>query len=67
MMPDVLVVYPNRPKAMAQLEAAYTLHHLWQAADRDRLVAEVGPRVRAIVTSGEKGASAELIGRLPAL
>jgi lactate dehydrogenase-like 2-hydroxyacid dehydrogenase len=67
MKPDVLVVYPNRPGAMAQLEAAYTLHHLWRAEDRERLLAEVGPRVRAIVTTGERGASAELIGRLPAL
>ena len=67
MKPDVLVVWPNRPKAMAELESAYTLHHLWQAADREALLAEVGPRVRAIVTTGERGASAELIDRLPAL
>ena len=67
MKPDVLVVWPNRPKAMAELESAYTLHHLWQAPDREALLAEVGPRVRAIVTTGERGASAELIDRLPAL
>ena len=67
MKPDVLVVWPNRPKAMAELESAYTLHHLWQAADREALLAEVGPRVRAIVTTGERGASAELIDCLPAL
>jgi lactate dehydrogenase-like 2-hydroxyacid dehydrogenase len=67
MKPDVLVVFPNRPDAMAQLEAAYTLHHLWQAPDPAALVAEVGSRIRAIVSTGEKGASAELIGRLPAL
>jgi lactate dehydrogenase-like 2-hydroxyacid dehydrogenase len=66
--PDVLVVWPNRPGAMAELERAYTLHHLWQAGDdRERLLAEVAPRVRAIVTTGERGATAELIGRLPAL
>ncbi len=67
MKPDVLVVWPNRPKAMAELEFAYTLHHLWQAPDREALLAEVGPRVRAIVTTGERGASAKLIDRLPAL
>jgi lactate dehydrogenase-like 2-hydroxyacid dehydrogenase len=65
--PDVLVVFPNRPKAMAELEAAYALHHLWNAADPDRLVDEVGPRIRAVVSTGEKGASAALIDRLPAL
>lgn len=67
MKPDVLIVFPNRPGAMAQLEASYTLHHLWQAEARDELVGEVGPRVRAIVTTGERGASAALIDRLPAL
>jgi lactate dehydrogenase-like 2-hydroxyacid dehydrogenase len=65
--PDVLVVWPNRPKAMAQLEAAYALHHLWQAPDREAFLEEVAPRIRAIVTTGERGASAELIDRLPAL
>jgi lactate dehydrogenase-like 2-hydroxyacid dehydrogenase len=65
--PDVLVVFPNRPNAMAQLEASYSLHHLWQASDRQSLVDEVGPRIRAVVTTGERGASAELIERLPAL
>jgi lactate dehydrogenase-like 2-hydroxyacid dehydrogenase len=52
---------------MAELEQAYTLHHLWQAEDRDRLLAEAGPKVRAVVTTGEKGAKADLLARLPAL
>jgi lactate dehydrogenase-like 2-hydroxyacid dehydrogenase len=67
MKPDVLVVFPNRPKAMAELEEHYTVHHLWRADDPERLLAEIAPRVRAIVTTGEKGASAALIDRLPAL
>jgi len=67
MTKDVLVVWPNRPDAMAQLEAAYTLHHLYKAEDPDRLVGEVADRVRAIVTTGEKGASADLMARLPNL
>ncbi len=67
MKPDVLVVWPNRPDQMAQLEAAYAVHHLYQAADPDLLVAEVGPRVRAIVTTGERGATRSLIERCPAL
>ncbi len=67
MGPDVLVVWPNRPDQMAQLEAAYTVHHLYTAADPDKLVAEVGPKVRAIVTTGERGATRALIERCPAL
>jgi len=67
MQPDVLVVWPNRPAQMAQLEAAYQLHRLDEAADPQALIAEVGPRVRAIATTGEKGASRSLIERCPKL
>ena len=67
MQPEVLVVWPNRPKAMAQLEASYRLHHLSQAEDPDRLVREAGAEIRAIVTNGERGASEALIERLPRL
>jgi lactate dehydrogenase-like 2-hydroxyacid dehydrogenase len=65
--PDVLVVWPNRPKQMAMLEEAYNLHHLYNAGDPDALVAEVGPKVRGIATTGEQGASRELIERCPNL
>lgn len=65
--PAVLVVWPNRPKAMAELDAAYKLVHLWQASNPEALLEEEGPEVRAIVTTGERGASAELINRLPRL
>ena len=65
--PDVLVVWPNRPKQMAMLGEAYTLHHLYQAEDPDALVTKVGPSVRGIVTTGEKGASRSLIERCPEL
>jgi lactate dehydrogenase-like 2-hydroxyacid dehydrogenase len=67
MKPDVLVVWPNRPKAMETLAASYRLHHLWQAEDCEALLATAAAGVRAIVTTGERGASAELIDRLPRL
>jgi lactate dehydrogenase-like 2-hydroxyacid dehydrogenase len=67
MRPDVLVVWPNRPKAMAQLEEAYQLHHWWKAEDPDAMLREVGPRVRAVVFSGERGPSAVMIGQMPRL
>ena len=65
--PEVLVVWPNRPKAMAQLEASYRLHHLPRAADPEALIEAVGPAVRAIVTNGERGAGPALLDRLPRL
>jgi lactate dehydrogenase-like 2-hydroxyacid dehydrogenase len=65
--PSVLVVWPNRPKAMAELDAAYRLVHLWQAANPEAVIDSDGPEIRAIVTTGERGASAALIERLPRL
>ena len=67
MKPELLVVFPNRPHAMAQLEERYELHHLWQAAEPDALVEGCASKVQGIVTSGEYGASAELISKLPQL
>ena len=41
----------------AALNDAYTVHRLFEVADRDRFLAEVGPRIRAIVTGGNYGAT----------
>jgi len=65
--PDVLMIGPYPDWDMQPLEAAYTLHKLWLADNRDGLIEAVAPRVRAIATRGELGAGAALIGRLPAL
>lgn len=65
--PAVLVLWPNRPKAMAELEAAYRLIHLWQANEPEAVIEDEGGEVRAVVTSGERGLSAALIERLPRL
>ena len=67
MKPDVLVVWPNRPKAMAELEQAYQVHHLWRAENPDELFAEVAPSIRAVVASGERGPTAQMIEAMPKL
>jgi lactate dehydrogenase-like 2-hydroxyacid dehydrogenase len=67
MKPEVLVVHRLMPHVMQALEGAYQCHHLWKADDRDRLLAEVGPRVRAIATGGFTGADAGLIDACPRL
>lgn len=66
-LPDVLVCGPYPAWDMEPLQAAYALHKLWEAQDREALLRACAPAVRAIATRGELGASAELIGRLPAL
>ncbi len=50
--PDVLVMYPTRPKAMAQLEAAYNLLRYDEAVDKEAYLAEIGERCVAVVTNG---------------
>ena len=66
-MPDVLIIGPYPAWDMADLEARYTVHKLWEAGDKDRFLADVGPRIRAVATRGELGAKAELMSRLPQL
>jgi lactate dehydrogenase-like 2-hydroxyacid dehydrogenase len=67
MQPEVLVTVPLARPVMEALNAAYVLHRLWEAADPDALLANVGPGVRGCATSGGKGASAALIAALPRL
>ena len=67
MKPDVIVVYPTLPRQMQMLEQSYTLHRYDQAADKDRLLDDVGPRCIAMVTNGHFPLNRDFIARLPAL
>jgi lactate dehydrogenase-like 2-hydroxyacid dehydrogenase len=65
--PVVLQMGPYPEWDQTPLDAAFTLHRLYQATDRAALLAQVGPKVRAIATRGDLGASAEIIEACPAL
>jgi len=65
--PDVLVMCAPRPSAMSRLEAGYTLHRYDQAENKAALVAEVGPRCRAVATIGSVKIGADVLASLPAL
>jgi lactate dehydrogenase-like 2-hydroxyacid dehydrogenase len=67
MKPDVLLVWPNRPRQMAMLEETYTLHRHDLADDPDALVRSVGERITAVATTGGKGLKRDLIEKLPNL
>lgn len=67
MKPDVLVLYPTRPKAMAALEAAYTLHRYDTAADKAAVLAAAAGACRAIVTNGHASLTREMVVQLPRL
>ncbi len=47
------------------LEARFVCHRLYEAADRVRLLQQIGPRVRAIATFASGGVDAALLAALP--
>ncbi len=49
------------------LDAAFTMHRYFEAADKGAFLSTVGPQVRAIATRGDLGASAEIIAACPNL
>jgi lactate dehydrogenase-like 2-hydroxyacid dehydrogenase len=65
--PDVLVVWPIRPDQMSELDRTYTLHRYDEAADKDGLLSGRASSVRAVVTTGGHGFTADLLGKLPNL
>jgi hydroxypyruvate reductase len=67
MKPEILLVEPMMPAIEAALDRAYTVHRLPAEADRAGLMAEIGPRVRAVATGGGTGLAAALFDALPEL
>lgn len=65
--PEILTLGPLSAPLTATLEQTYTVHHLWQAADRNALLSEVGPLVRAAVTTGHIPCPPALLDALPNL
>src|SRR4051812_2695792 len=49
--PDVLLVGPPKPLIVNGLSAQFNVHPLANAADKEKLLADVGPRARAIACS----------------
>jgi len=64
---DLLLVSTIHRASQAQLEANYVVHRLWEAVNRDDLLAQLAPRTEMLVTTGGAGASRELIQCLPQL
>src|SRR4051812_30431794 len=66
MTAEVLVTGATSPYLEAALAERYRAHRL-PSADRAEFLAQVGPRVRAVVTGGVFGLAADLAEALPAL
>jgi lactate dehydrogenase-like 2-hydroxyacid dehydrogenase len=65
--PDVLMLGPMMPLIRDGLEARFTVHRLWEAADPDAFLNDIAPRIRAVATGAHAHVDAGLIDRLPAL
>src|SRR6202012_238226 len=65
---DVLRIGPKKPPMVEQLGAAFNLHVAADAADFDKFIAEVGPRIRGIALSvTNERAPGSLMAKMPKL
>ena len=67
MKPGLVMVCPLMPRVMDGVAPLFDVHKLWEAADKDALLAKVAPATRAIATDGTRGAGADLMRKLPKL
>ena len=64
---DILSLGPFYAPAFELMERAFTVHKLWQANDRDALIAEAGGRIRGIQAMHASKTDAKLMDSLPKL
>jgi lactate dehydrogenase-like 2-hydroxyacid dehydrogenase len=50
--PEILMLRQMMPTVVRQLDAAFTVHKLWEAGDRDAFLAPIASRIRAIAIGG---------------
>ena len=63
---DILMTAPMMATVIEALDEAFTLHRLWEHADQEDFLREVGPRIRGIATSALYGRTdAALFGHVP--
>lgn len=67
MPPEILLTGAVEPRLMSDLAAAYNVHRLWEADDREALLAAVAGSVTGIVTRSVIGADETLMAKLPKL
>jgi lactate dehydrogenase-like 2-hydroxyacid dehydrogenase len=64
---EILLAGPYPDSEMELLAATYVVHRLWEQNDHATYLAGIGPRIRALGTRGDLGASAALMAQLPNL
>ena len=63
--PEVLQIGLYPPWDQEPLDATFSMHRLFEAGDKQEFLKHHGPRIRAIATRGELGASRDLIAACP--
>ena len=63
-MADLLQVAQVPPSLIERLAKEHTIHDFIDPADPDKLLEEIGSRIKGIIASGIKGPNANLINRL---
>ncbi|MGY8960938.1 MAG: 2-hydroxyacid dehydrogenase, partial [Alphaproteobacteria bacterium] len=63
-MTDLLLAAQLPPFLLEALEKDYTLHDFFNSPDPEKLLSDVGPRIRGVLAGGTKGPNANLINRL---
>jgi lactate dehydrogenase-like 2-hydroxyacid dehydrogenase len=64
---EIAVIGPQRPFVLDALEREFTVHKVWEAADKMAALEPVAARVRGAVTNAMSGLSADVIQALPNL
>ena len=67
MKTDLIVTGRMYPPTLAALEAAYTTHKLFEAKDRDAMIASVADRITAVASSNSGGIDGATMAKLPKL
>lgn len=67
MSPAILLISPVLPELDRQLAERYTVHRLYQYADKDGYLREHGAGIAGVVTGGALGISTAMMEQLPAL
>lgn len=67
MKQEILAIAPMLKICMPALQEAFDVHVLYEADDRDTMLAEVGPNVRAIATDATFGVAPDIMAACPNL
>jgi lactate dehydrogenase-like 2-hydroxyacid dehydrogenase len=65
--PDLILTGPMMALIEEQADQLFTVHRLAEAKDRDALISEIAPRIRAIATAGHSPVNGALMEKLPKL